>query len=324
MNVMMLAAGEGSRLRPYTLKRPKPAIPFLNIPLAAHSLSTLSGLKKNKLIVNTYHLPQQVRALFNELPHGFEKLVFSDETVLLGSGGGIKKVQAELENDDFILMNADEVILPQNPDFLKNAIAQHKANGNIATLITMKHPEAGGKFGAIWTDSTDKVRAIGKVPTANTQPWHFIGIQILSPQIFKFLPDVGESNILYDGVLNALQNGHSAQIYPIECTWFETGNIHDYWEGSKASLDILAGTDSHERRHLVHTFEQFDRFNNYEVLKKENGVCLISKGSLLNRDRIEGYVVAGNNSSASVQNIKDIVITNNASYVATTEERIIF
>lgn len=63
MNVMLLAAGEGTRLRPYTEILPKPAIPFLTIPLAAHALSFLRGFTIDKLVVNTFHLPHKIHEL---------------------------------------------------------------------------------------------------------------------------------------------------------------------------------------------------------------------------------------------------------------------
>ena len=70
MNVMLLGAGEGTRLRPYTLTLPKPAIPFVTGPLAGHSLSFLGNLAINKLVVNTYHLPGEILHLFHSLrPH---------------------------------------------------------------------------------------------------------------------------------------------------------------------------------------------------------------------------------------------------------------
>jgi NDP-sugar pyrophosphorylase family protein len=64
MNVMLLAAGEGTRLRPYTLEKPKPCIPFLSVPLAFYSLSLLSEINVHNLVTNVFHLPDQVQNLF--------------------------------------------------------------------------------------------------------------------------------------------------------------------------------------------------------------------------------------------------------------------
>lgn len=323
MNVMMLAAGEGSRLRPYTLIKPKPAIPFLNIPLAAHALSTLRSIECDHLVVNTHHLPKAIHDLFSSLPHGFKKIDFSSEPVLLGSGGGIKKVESLFRSDDFILMNADEVILPKDSGFLKKAVEFHKKNKNISTLIVMKHPEAGSKFGAVWAEADHKIKAFGKEPVAGAEPWHFIGIQILSPQIFTYLPEAGESNILYDGVKNALNEGHQARIFPIECTWFETGNIQDYWAGTCTCLDILAQGTSPEKQHLIGTFDQFDSFENYSLKSNSSGVSLVHKESLIDPANIEGYVVAGKGAQ-SEKKLKDIVLCDNAFYQANNQDRIIF
>ncbi|RYZ68331.1 MAG: mannose-1-phosphate guanyltransferase, partial [Proteobacteria bacterium] len=90
MNVMLLAAGEGTRLRPHTLIRPKPTIPFLNLPLAAYPLSLLEDMRVDRLVVNTFHLPTKVVDLFINLNHGARKLHFSHEiNQIMGSGGGL-------------------------------------------------------------------------------------------------------------------------------------------------------------------------------------------------------------------------------------------
>ena len=78
MNLMLLAAGEGTRLRPYTLIKPKPAIPLAGIPLAGHSLSFTDHLDIQNLVVNTFHLPSEIHKLFKNLPTRSKHLYFSD------------------------------------------------------------------------------------------------------------------------------------------------------------------------------------------------------------------------------------------------------
>lgn len=242
MNVMLLAAGEGTRLRPYTYTLPKPAIPFLNLPLASHSLGFLNDLPIHKLVVNTFHLPEKIHCLFHKIPHQAEQLHFSDEVgEILGNGGGLGKARAHFQGGgDFIMMNSDEVILPKDAEVMKNALAQHQTSGALATLLVMEHPGVGTQFGGVWADSKHQVKGFGKtaIPGAS-KAWHFIGVQILSERIFQYIPTSGASNILYDVMMQALAHNEAVQCFPFESTWFETGNPADFLEASKRCIEFL-------------------------------------------------------------------------------------
>ncbi|WP_413559076.1 sugar phosphate nucleotidyltransferase [Bdellovibrio sp. HCB209] len=296
MNVMLLAAGEGTRLRPYTNQLPKPAIPFLTLPLAAHSLGFLQGLELNKLVVNTYHLPDKIHSLFQRINHGAKELIFSDEVgEILGSGGGLSKARDHFKNGgDFIMMNADEVILPEDSEVLKKALAQHRASGALSTLLVMKHPEVGTKFGGVWTDASGNVKGFGKTKVEGTETaWHFIGVQILSERVFNYLPKEGVSNILYDGLMAGEKNGEKVNVFPFECTWFETGNPTDLLEASKHCLEVLMGADSAGKQALEKTFAQFA--SSRIITQKFNQALLqfSSEALIDNNSNYSGFVCAG-------------------------------
>lgn len=299
MNVMLLAAGEGTRLRPYTLAMPKPAIPFLNVPLAGHALRFLGNTPLTKLVVNTFHLAPQVEALFHRLPHGAQEIFFSHETgAILGNGGGLGKAKAHfLGGGDFILMNADEVILPQDLNVLEKAVAHHKKNKALATLLVMAHHEAGSKFGAVWADTNNKVKTFGKErPATGEQPWHFIGVQILSEKIFEYIPAQGESNILYDCVAVGIQKGELVQTYQIECQWFETGNPPDFLAATRACADILFASDSPARNSLEQSFQNY--LNSKVQIQKWQGADLMfsSEAIIDPSSELKGFICVGEGS----------------------------
>ncbi|WP_413582930.1 sugar phosphate nucleotidyltransferase [Bdellovibrio sp. HCB288] len=309
MNVMLLAAGEGTRLRPYTNILPKPAMPFLTIPLAAHSLGFLQEVGISKLVVNTYHLPEKIHSLFNRINHGAQKLVFCDEVgEILGSGGGLSNAREHLKGGgDFIMMNADEVILPKDSEVLKKAIAHHKSSGALSTLMVMDHHEVGTKFGGVWTDSAGNIKGFGKTKIENCEKaWHFIGVQILSERIFDYLPGSGVSNILYDGVMAGVAKGEKAQVFPFECTWFETGNPADLLEASKHCLQVMMAADSPEKQALEKTFSQFAKAR-IVTQKFDQATLQFSAEALIdNNSKFSGFISVGSRTTIG----KDCVLEN--------------
>ncbi|UXR65872.1 sugar phosphate nucleotidyltransferase [Bdellovibrio bacteriovorus] len=295
MNVMLLAAGEGTRLRPYTSVLPKPAIPFLTIPLAAHVLSFLGDLEINKLVVNTFHLPQGIHDLFHTLPTKAQSVIFSDEVgFILGNGGGLGKAATHFRGGgSFLLMNADEIILPKEEDVLQKALARHNSQKNIATLIVKDHPGVGTKFGGVWVDANNKVLGFGKTPVPGAvRAWHFVGVQILDEKILDFIPPNMESNILYDAVTVAISQGHSVEAVPFEGTWFETGNPQDFMEASKTCLEYLTGEDSYQKKALQLALQRYST-EKTSATRTASSLKLVAESAEVKSSSIKGVFCAG-------------------------------
>lgn len=250
MTLMLLCAGEGTRLRPHTHVLPKPAIPFLTVPMAAYGLEWAREISPERFVVNTYHLPEKIHRLFNGL-QGVHGVAFSDEQpLLMGSGGGVMKAKPLIKDDDFLVMNGDEIFLPSRDGQLREAWAKHKASKAIATMVVMKYPGVGTVFGGVWTKD-DEVLGFGKTALAgSTEAWHYIGAIFLSKRIFNFLPQGKESNLLYDGLASALAAGEKVRIAPVAGWWHETGNEKDYLKASGEAMNMLAAGAGYEPRFL--------------------------------------------------------------------------
>jgi mannose-1-phosphate guanylyltransferase len=241
MKAMLLAAGEGTRFRPHTLKVPKPALPLLNVPLGYYFFPFLKSAGVDSLIVNTFHLPQLVEKLYRS--QNQFKVDFTFEVgKILGNGGGLGNARQYFAGEEnFFLLNADEVLIPQNQNFLKEMTAQHLKNKPLSTLLIMRHPDVGTKFGGIWVDKNKTVVGFGKVRPANAvEGFHYPGIQILNKEIFNFIKPGVEQNILYDNVLAGMQAGHKVELFEVSGHWYETGNLIDYLHTTRDLLQNLA------------------------------------------------------------------------------------
>lgn len=296
MNLMLLCAGEGTRLQPHTRILPKPAIPFLTVPMAAYGIEWARELSPHRLIVNTFHLPEKIHALFHEINHGIGDVRFSDEQpLLMGPGGGVMKARTHLEGDDFVVMNGDEILLPRTPGRLAEAWENHKRTRALATLLVMDHPGVGTQFGGVWTDDAGNVLGFGKNPLpGSTRGRHYIGALILSNRIFDFLATDRPSNILYDALTVALARGERVRTSDVEGWWRETGNEKDYLEATHSALEVLTGKEGPEKRFLNQVLH---RHSPGFVI--ENGVAPIFKaaGASADGSGISGFAVLGRGSS---------------------------
>lgn len=292
MNVLLLAAGEGTRLRPHTYILPKPAIPFLNAPLISYSLSFLEDLPIQRLVVNTYHLPDKIKAVVQRIPHRAEQLFFSDEVgQILGSGGGFVKALPHFDlSKPIVMMNADEVVLPSESDTMKKAISIANKSDAIATLITMPHPDAGSKFGAVWCDTENRVLGFGKqeVPGA-VKKLHYVGVAILSAKVAEFLPASKESNILYDGLVKAIAKGHQVKAHEISCKWFETGNQQDFLHATSECVQILKEKSEPYFSYLKKVMNRFA--SNTQITRHENYTLVADLSAKQDSHKFSGFVV---------------------------------
>src|SRR3989338_4952260 len=279
MNLFFLAAGLGTRFLPYTQFTPKPAIPFLNVPMGLYQFQYIPHLEVpiSSFVINTHHLPKKIESLYSEQPY-FKSVPpqFSFEPgQILGSAGAIKNAENLLTpNQPILLMNADEVYFTDNLTFLNAMSAQHQQSNALATLAIIPHPKAGKKFGAIWCDG-DSVRHIGKTCSDQTlKPWHYIGVCLLSWEMLSMIKPGIEQNILYDTLFNQLNR---VQTFKLEADWFETGNNEDLL---KTTEHVLTKLDSND--HLKRFINLYDTSD--LILSS-----LISRSHHIDINRLSGF-----------------------------------
>lgn len=239
MKALILAAGVGSRLRPFTDTVPKPAIPFLGVPLIRYGVDLAIQTGVSEFVVNHHHLSEQIINLFK---NSNLKVSFSDESKqLMDSGGALHQAKALMSGQDhFFVINGDEVILPHEASALKTALEFHMQNKNLVTICVKDHPGIGEKFGGVWTDDNNDVICFSKKPVQNLKGWHYIGVIIFSKEIFSyFSQNLKPSNILYDTVTSAIQNQEQVKVYNVNCEWFETGNPQDFIDSTKICLEAM-------------------------------------------------------------------------------------
>jgi len=236
MNALVLAAGLGTRFRPFTDILPKPVIPLLNVPIAFYNLHLIQQLGLDKVTINTHHLPEKMKSIITEKTLGLP-LSFSDEEgQILGTGGAIKRARPTLEGrGTFAVANADVV----NVFGIRDALDNHHRENPTATMIVMSHPEAGKKYGAVWVDRDNHVVGISKAkPNVDgLTPYHFVGLHLIEESIFKYIPD-GPCEIT-KVYLDAIKDGEKIIAFKKEGHFFDAGTLADFLSSTEALIEVL-------------------------------------------------------------------------------------
>ena len=284
-NLILLSAGKGERLRPWTEQTPKPAIPFLSVPMSAWVLSLVDRISLRHLVVNTHHLSQQIEDLHWRLKWPCQKLIFSHEKELLGSSGGIHAAQRHLTGQNFFLAaNADSIFLPSQDGCIELLIEEHQRNKNLATYLVVTPPK-GDQWTTLLADSDMHLKGFSSQKSVSGTPFHYIGWAVYSDRISHFFNDrVSVEQLFEHTIPRALQAGEKVGLHLTKGRWFETGNSNDFLSASETCLQILESReDSFEKRFLEQTIRL--QGGSEALIERENKQFLQQLTSVLSKIR---------------------------------------
>lgn len=225
MKAFILAAGFGSRLRPITSVTPKPLMPVLNLPAICYTLVLLKEAGIETVICNVHHHAEHIRRFFSENRSFGMDTHISEETTILGTGGGLKRCEGMLGNEPFILINSDIIA-----DFdLKSFIDIHNRSSNDGTLMLFETQEAKtiGDVGIL----EDKVQDFRNMRnTGLRSDYIYAGAAVLNPLIFRFLSN-GFSSIVDTG-FTGLITQKSLGYFRHEGFWQDIGTPESFWQAN--------------------------------------------------------------------------------------------
>jgi len=197
MKAMILAAGLGTRLKPFTESHPKALAEVNNKPILLRNIDYLRSFGIDEIVINVHHFANQIIEFIQE--NKINNISISDETdVVLETGGGLKKASYLLEDSNpFVLMNVD--ILTDLD--LGKMISSHKENNPIATLGVSKREssrcflfnEKNELCG--WRNKNTNEEKISQKEMNYTE-FAFSGIHIINPSIFKLMKQEGKFSMV--------------------------------------------------------------------------------------------------------------------------------
>lgn len=183
---MVMAAGLGKRMRPLTVSRPKPMVKVCGKPLIDHALDKLAAAGVAKAVVNVHYLADAIEAHVKLRQH--PRVVVSDERdLLLETGGGLVKAQAEL-GDTFFCLNSDAMWLDGPRDVFRQLSTAWDPERMDALLLLVPHQRAHNYRGK-GDFHLDPMGRISRRKSGRIAPFVFSGIQLCSARLLRDPPE---------------------------------------------------------------------------------------------------------------------------------------
>jgi len=227
MKSMILAAGMGTRLLPYTAITPKPLFPIAGQPLIDITIRALMQAGSTAVIINTHHLHQKIDSFIRKVNYGIP-VYTRHEPVILGTGGGIKNVIDFFDGDPFMVVNSDIV----TDIDLKKVYDYHLTHKFPVTLVLYDHP----KFNSVSFSKNGFVTNFEKKSSINAM-LTFTGIQVINPEVLDFIPADVFSSII-DAYKKIISKGEKIKAFISEKDhWQDIGTPVSY---RKVVFDTMA------------------------------------------------------------------------------------
>lgn len=232
MKAVILAGGEGTRLRPLTCNTPKPMVPILNRPFLEHMLSHLKGHGVDHAILTVCYLPDRIESHFGSAYGPGMDLSYVLEEQPLGTAGAVKNVEDTLDGSFFVL-NGD---IFTDLDLTDMVRFHRERQAQVTLFLTpVKNPSA---FGVVETDQDSRVTRFLEKPSPQetTSNWINGGIYLMEPEVLAHAPS-GQPYMFERGLFPKLL-GMGVPVYGYRATpyWMDLGTPTSYM---RVHRDIL-------------------------------------------------------------------------------------
>jgi mannose-1-phosphate guanylyltransferase/phosphomannomutase len=233
MKAVVMAGGEGTRLRPLTSNQPKPMVPIVGKPCMEHILELLRQHGLSEVIVTVAFLPQAIRGYFGDGESLGMQVGYSVEESPLGTAGSVRLAADQLD-ETFLVISGDALC-----DIDLTALIEFHKEKGAAVTIGLKSVDNPLEFGIVVTDEDGRVERFLEKPswgqvfsdTINT------GIYVLEPEVLKHVPTDRPYDFSKELFPLLLEMGRP--IYGHVCTgyWQDIGNLDQFRQANFDALD---------------------------------------------------------------------------------------
>jgi mannose-1-phosphate guanylyltransferase / phosphomannomutase len=234
VKAVIMAGGEGTRLRPLTANQPKPMLPVGNRPIMEHIIRHVRDYGFKDIVVTVQFLASQVRNYFGDGSDMEVDLAYATEPTPLGTAGSVRNA-AEMLAETFVVISGDAL----TDIDLDEVVGFHRRRGALATVVLKRMPNPL-EFGIVITRDDGRIERFLEKPhwgqvfsdTINT------GIYVLEPEVFEHIPEGQPSDFAGDVFPRLLDQGAPLFGFVADGYWEDVGSLEAY---QRAHQDILDG-----------------------------------------------------------------------------------
>jgi len=184
MKAVLLAAGRGTRLRPLTDEMPKVMIPINGKPILEYHIDQLARAGIKDIYINLHHLPDQIKNYFDDGRKWGLRIQYSYEPAILGTAGAVKKLEAMLGDDAFLVVYGDNFFEMNYKDF----VAFSESKTGIGVVAAFKKDDVQGG-GILEIGDEERILRFKEKPNPSGVFSHWVsaGVFYFRKEIFEFI-----------------------------------------------------------------------------------------------------------------------------------------
>ena len=235
MQAVIMAGGEGSRLRPLTSNLPKPMLPIANRPMMEHIVLLLKQHGITDIVATVQFLASLIRNYFGDGSDLGVSMSYANEEVPLGTAGSVLGAR-DLLSGTFLVISGDAL----TDIDLEEVVSFHRKRGAAATLV-LKHVQDPLEFGIVMTGEDGRIERFLEKPTWGQVFSDTIntGIYVLEPEILDLIPPDQPYDFSSELFPAMLDKGLPLFGFVSDAYWTDVGNTDAFLQ---AQYDVLAGS----------------------------------------------------------------------------------
>jgi NDP-sugar pyrophosphorylase family protein len=205
---MILCAGLGTRLGALSDQRPKPMLPVCDRPILEFGVANLVAHGIRDIVINLHHKGDVIRGELGDGARLGARIVYVEEPVILGTGGGLKHARALLDPEGadapFVAMNGKLVFDVDLAGAIGAYRAALAADPGLLGLMVVRRVKDAKAWGAVRVEHDEHGARITDIRGEGDHM--FLGVHVTRPSVMARLPD-GEADTVGDGYLPWLRLG---------------------------------------------------------------------------------------------------------------------